>query len=740
VSIFDDAFAAHGAGHLDEAERGYRAVLAADSNHADAWHLLGMIDYQRGRLSSATTAIRRAVALNSQALYLTNLGIILDAQGKREEAIAALEQSLVLDPQACAANLALGNALRSSGRLEAAAARYRQALATQPDNASAHNNLGNVLQDLGQLGDAEACYLRTISLQPQHGRAHYNLGLIWREQGRIDESAESFRRALLVMPDFAEAHFNLGVLLKDEGHLERAVQCSRDAYSRSPADAGLRKYLAMSLYELGMHRKRQGRIEPAVVCLTAALEYKPDDVALRNNLANALIEADRAEEAEAHLRHGIALAPAVAELQFNLGNALKAQSRFDEAIGAYDAAIRLKGGIYTNARVNLAGVLVKLDRYDEALQCYEQGLTSDPSSPQLMSGKGFALQLLGRLEEGLVWFDRARERDPELAEAHRNAGLALLMKGDFAAGWPAYEWRWRVPGAEGNWRNFPYPVWQGEAGPGTILISGEQGLGDKVLYSGMIPDLCAQGLDVIMETDARLVSLFERSFPGVKAVPKENPPHPATLSPDIRWHTGLANIGRWLRPRADSFPARPSYLVPDAARQTAYRARLTQDSPRLVVGISWMSSSPKLGRHKSLDLKQWAPILQVPGVRFVDLQYGDTAQERESVASDIGVSIAHMDDLDMYQDIDGVTALAAACDLVVSVSSTHVHLAASAGRPTWVLVPASAGSLWYWMRDTERTPWYPSVTIFRQTHLGQWDDMIAEIADRLRALVQVRPT
>ena len=308
------------------------------------------------------------------------------------------------------------------------------------------------------------------------------------------------------------------------------------------------------------------------------------------------------------------------------------------------------------------------------------------------------------------------------------------MSGDFAAGWKAYESRWHCDLPGFDVRASGFPEWRGEDGEGAVLVWGEQGLGDKVLYSSMIPDLMALGHKVVMETDERLIGLLERSFPGVRAVPKRNPPDEATQRSDIRWQSALASLGRWLRPDLASFPQRVSYLVADESRKNRYRAHLAATgiaSP--VVGISWISQNPNIGLHKTLDLKQWTPILQIPNVRFVNLQYGDTALERAEVEARLGVRIEQIPDLNLYDDIDGVAALAASCDMVISVSNTTAHLAAALGKPTWVLVPASVGNLWYWMRGTSQTPWYPTATIFRQPKIGQWSSVIIEIEKRLQS-------
>ncbi len=707
MADFAAAFAAHGAGRLDEAALGYQAVVAAEPAHADAWHLLGMIAQQRGESLKAIDLINRALALSGpQPLYLSNLGVSLETLGRSSEAVLALEQAVSLGPAPYGTLFALASALARSGRNDEAAARYRQALSLQPDSDPAHNNLGNVLLALNRLDEAETCYRRAVALEPRHVRAHHGLGLALKDQGRHAEAAASF---------------------------ERAIAHASEALLQAPSDV-MGQARALARYELGMSYKRLGRKAEAVDHLLAAAEERPDDAAIRNNLANTLIDENRASEAEMHLRHAATLAPALADTHFHLGNALKAQGKSEQALEAYRAALGLRQP-YTKARINLSGILLKLARYEEALENYQAGAREDPTSAEVLSGAGVVLQALGRDDEALASFEQARNLNPHLAEAQRNAALSLLMRGDFQRGWEAYEARWQTDGLKDVWRDFGHPVWQGEAG-GTVLVWGEQGLGDKVLYASMIPDLMAQGHDVVMETDPRLLALFERSFPGLTAVAKSNPPQLGTYRKDIRWQTPLAGLGRWLRPDLASFPKQSAYLVADEPRRERYRSRLKEGPAALVVGISWGSGNPKIGRHKTLNLAEWEPVLKVPGIRFVDLQYGNTAEERAVVERKLGISITHMDDLDLREDIDGVTALAAACDLVISVSSTVVHIAAAVGCATWVLVPASAGNLWYWMRGGDSTPWYPNVTIFRQRHLGEWRELLLTIEQKLAALAR----
>jgi tetratricopeptide (TPR) repeat protein len=729
-AAFLSAFEAHRAGRMAEAEKGYRAVLATEPGNADAWHLMGLVEQHRGDLNTAVKLIQKALSISGpNADFLANLGVIYEDMKRSADAVVVLEQALKIDQKAFTPHFALGNALRSLGRLDEALAHYERAAALQPQNPSVHNNMGGVLVSLGRPEAAVQSYRQVIALQPNHGASHYNLGMVLKDMRQPAEAAECFRRAIALLPEFVEADINLAAVLQDKALLEQAVAKARSQAILTPSEATAAK-LGLALSELAAWHKRSGHLDVAVELFMAATERCPKNPVFRNNLGNTLLELDRSLEAEEQLRTAVALAPTLPEGHYNLGNALKALGRLDEALACYQDALALRP-TFTKARINLGGILSQRGAYDEALSVYTESERLGVVSADLLDTKGVVLQTLGRVEEGVACFRRALDVNPDLASAHRNLGIAALMSGDFGLGWAEYEWRWRCDMLKDTDRKFPYPVWQGEPGPGGIVVWGEQGVGDRVLYAGMIPDLLARGHQVVMETDPRLHALFERSFPGVVAVPKQNPPHPSTSAEGIRWHSALASLGRYLRPDAASFPTRGSYLRADEARTAQYRADLDRLGKAPVVGISWGSRNPKLGRHKTLELMAWAPLLQTSGVRFVDLQYGDTTEERAAAEAALGVSIVHMPDLDLREDLDGVAALINACDLVISISNTTVHLAAGLGKPTWVLVPAAAGNLWYWMRGTVRSPWYESATIIRQKIRGQWDEIIADVKSRL---------
>lgn len=246
----------------------------------------------------------------------------------------------------------------------------------------------------------------------------------------------------------------------------------------------------------------------------------------------------------------------------------------------------------------------------------------------------------------------------------------------------------------------------------------------------MMRDVKARGVNVLWEADPRLIPLFKRSSPDTEFFSRVIPPI-LNFSPDVVAQVPVASLGQYLRPSAAHFP-RGSYLTADTARGKAYREQLGLAPGEKLVGMSWLSKNVAFGANKSTTLSDWAEIFGIPGLKFVNLQYGDTRAERDKLKKKFGVELLTIDDLDLREDLDGVAALTAACDLVVTVSNTTAHIAGALGVQTWVMVPVGVGKFWYWGFNTDVTPWYPTASIIRQEVQMDWNPTLQRVADRLR--------
>ena len=275
-----------------------------------------------------------------------------------------------------------------------------------------------------------------------------------------------------------------------------------------------------------------------------------------------------------------------------------------------------------------------------------------------------------------------------------------------------------------------------------ILIVGEQGLGDEFMFANILPDVAeAVGDDgkLMIAVDPRLVPLFQRSYPkaevgtyddrtlidadGNKAL-RLIPFAAGANKPDLWAPMGTA-LQHYRKSLAD-FPHKP-FLTPDPARVADFRARLAA-LPGKKIGLCWRSMMLAAKRAKYFSpIEGWAAVLQTPGVTFVNLQYGDCAEDLAQAAEQFGVTVHVMDGPDLKQDIDGAAALCAALDLVISAPTAAAATAASVGTETWFV---TAGRTWPQM-GTAEYPWYAKTKAFWPENFGEWDTLMPNVSDEL---------
>ncbi|MBL6934212.1 MAG: tetratricopeptide repeat protein [Alphaproteobacteria bacterium] len=544
--------------------------------------------------------------------------------------------------------------------------------------------------------------------------------------GRMTEAAELYSRVLKAEPENPDALHLYGALRYQEGALEEALSLVDRAIALMPEAADYHNTRGLVLRGLE-------RLDEAESALERALEIAPDHGEARANLGAALTRrADRLLEEEAHkeaqalCRRVVELTPDNATAHNNLGKALTAAGKDGDAVAAFDRAAGLDSS-FAAAHYNLGTLLQKRGESQRAVTVLGRAVEIDPDYAEAWSNLGQAWQSLGRHEEAMAAFNRAIELNPECADTHANLALLFLLTGNLEEGWAEHEWRWRKTSMQQ--RPFPQPPWDGTPLDGkTILLWGEQGVGDQLMFAGQIADLQAQGAAVILEADPRLAPLFARSFPHIEVVAKADPPDAQLLSDGIDFQVPLGGLARYLRADAKSFPQHEGYLKADPDQTQALRERYKGDGGNLLVGISWGSTDPKRP-EKALALGGWKPLLEEPGVTLVDLQYGDTADERAALASETGMEILHDGEIDPLSDLDGFAAQVAAMDVTVSICNSTIFMAGALGVPGRVLVPFAPG--WIWGLDREDNPWFPSLRLIRQEKRGDWAGVMERVAQEL---------
>lgn len=552
----------------------------------------------------------------------------------------------------------------------------------------------------------------------------------------------------------AQSHPSVAELLRQGQALHQQGQWAQAAASYNAVlERQPRSFDALHL--LGLLQLQSGHAGEALPLLGRAARLKPADAATQTLLGVALQNTGRAEESLAHFERAAKLEPRNPEYHYNHGKALRALDHLEEAQLAYKKVLELNGN-HAEASNNLSELLFRLNRHEEALIWADRTLNIRPGHAEAMSNRGAALLALGQYQESLEALNAALRTKPGLhgALSHRgsvwmclnrfeaactdyldalagkpddpylrwNLCLCLLMLADFRAAWPYYDARWPAVLKEVH-PNFAKPLWRGEKLSGRLLVWGEQGLGDQIMFSSMLEETRARCGELRAAIAPRLQPLFRRSFPDILFCAPEE----AYADLDFDAYACIGDLVTALRSNADDFLAqRKAYLQADHDRSKKLRQELLSPG-RLLCGLSWYSKNESVGRQKSLSLAELSRQFAGLDASYVDLQYGDTKAERETVRASGGIDLYRVPDLDTFNDIDGLAALIEACDVVVTISNTTAHLAGALGKPVFLMLPFGKGRLWCWQAERSDALWYPNVRVFRQPAEGDWASVLAEV-------------
>jgi Flp pilus assembly protein TadD len=549
--------------------------------------------------------------------------------------------------------------------------------------AQSHSWRGRALIGRGEFAEAANALEQATTLEPADATGYCNLGVARLKLGKLDAAADAFRHAIALKPDLAEAHSNLGVVLVKQGKTGDAVTAFRSAVA-------LRSDWAEAYANLASALQQQGDTEGATDALRRVVALRRDDPGAHSNFGLGLLREENFEEAAAAFRQAVALKPELFEAYSNLGIAYARQGDLDGAIGAFETALGLRGDL-----------------------------------PEAHANLGHVLHQLGNVDGSIAAYRKAIAFKPDYAMAHFGLSVALLAKGEYEEGWREYEWRWLGCGTKPP--ESPRPRWTGEDVVGeTVLVCGEQGLGDTLQFARYIPLLARRGARVVVAAAPPLVALFRR-LDGAAAVCGPGEPLP--------WFDHfcpMMSLPLIFGTRVDNIPAAIPYLSADPDKAAAWRQRLAAALPGLRVGLVWAGSPRKehpvarlVDRRRSMTLGHFAALADLPGVSFVSLQKGEPAMQTRSPPP--GFELC--DWTEDLEDFDDTAALIEALDLVISVDTAVAHLAGALGKPVWLL--NRFDSCWRWLIERDDSPWYPTLRQFRQRRPGDWDEVINRVGAAL---------
>lgn len=587
----------HQSGQYDAAREEYLEVLQTDENNADAIHLLGVLDMQSG------------------------------------DNVKALERLL-------------------------------RASELQPGAVNILSNLGSAQRRLGKFEDALATYQKAISLDPAHAECYHNMGVALRAQKRNDEAVICFRKAIELRPNYVEAIRNLTAIEIENGNWQQAMHSSQLAANANPADlpahlklaecqmklkqfpdaiVAFRKVLeidatqTVALNGLGLALKATGELEQAKETLEKVLQLDPNSFPALANLGTVLQGMKKIDLAIEMYRRALTVKEDSAEAHNNLGGALKEKGLMDESLQHCRRAIEIKPEL-ASAHCNLAAVSQLSGEFDAALKGYEKAIALQGDLIEAHLGIGSAYAQMGKLKEARKCYSRALFHNPKHAESRLYRGIIGLLDGDLENAWSDYEWRFET--TESKRRKIAAPRWDGSNLNGKpILLHAEQGLGDTIQfmrYGKLIHQ--QKGGRVVIECQKALLPLLSR-VPWIDQLVAQGEQLPAFTT-----HVPMMSLPGVFCTTMENIPDEIPYLSADPDLVEKWNSPIG-DLPGLKVGIAWQGNPDfKQDKLRSIPLKEFAPLFDLPDLSIVSLQKGFGSEQIEN--------FVHADRLVTFENVD----------------------------------------------------------------------------------------
>ena len=663
---------------------------------------------------------------------------------------------------------------------------YSKAIKLNPKYFEAYNNIGVAYTSCKKINKAIEFFNRAIEINPSYAEAYNNRGNAFKEKKEFHLALESYKKSIQINPNFIDAISNAGIVYDIMDNFTKAEMYFKKAVSLNPTNTSLLYRLSNCLYNSKDY-------ERAIDVCKKIINFDPSFYYAYNRMGMCCIKLEMEDEAKNFFEKSININPDYAEGLTNYGLILQksrnfalASSQFKKALSinpnSDEALLNLSKAYFDEGRLsksigvakkglsfkqlnipllkNLIASYLLLNMLDEAMVVCKKILSVDENDADAINLMGTIFEKKGfykeaknhflraiELDENLVlakiniatlyqlegkiqiadkiYIDLLKEHPKNLDVMYRQSEFALMLE-RFEEGWKNYEYRWKVfPMNKVVWPFQDKPLWNGEKGKRVVLWK-EQGIGDQIIFLGLALEVKEMCETLTVEVDPRLQSLCRRAMPEINFV-KDNE---AIKNVECDYHIPLGSVPGLLRNNIRDFDRTVNgYLRADPERVEAIRTELSLEG-KTAIGISWRSFNSLTQTKKSVQLRDMEQIFSGLDVVLVNLQYGDVEDEIREFKEATGIDVIQCASVDNREDIDGLAALIELCDLVVSIDNVTVHLAGALEKETWVLL--NFVSIYYWLLDRPDSIWYPSVSLYRQPTLNDWDSVYVSIRTDLK--------
>lgn len=655
--------------------------------------------YQSGNSVMAANLCRTLLAKSPNHPETLNLLAAVEyAQGNAAEAVKLTEKLLkkAIGYAGGYANLSLY--LRAVGKYDDALKAANRAASIDPKLVDAYVQQALTLTAMQRYEEAISAHEKELAHAPSP-LAQLRYGDTEFARGEYANAASRYEMALQQAPDLAEAKHNLAMTMLRLENPAEALLLTAEILSRAnvPQTHVLRGSILQQLQQP----------QEAIAHYRAALAIAPHLFDAHNNLAGVLQTLGMHTEARPHAEQAVQLRPQSAEALVQLGNIEAHAGAFASAQKRYEAALDIAPHLY-QALGALGALHQRAGNIAAAEEVYAQALLRAPDAPDLHANLGWLRHTQGNYAAAVASYDTALQIDPSHAGARFNKAVYRLLHGDFIGGWLLYESRWQKQD-QATPRAFAQPRWRGETLEGkTILLHAEQGLGDTIQFCRYAAEVAEKKGRVVLEVQPALQRLLTTLDAPVQLVARGD------ALPPFDVECPLMSLPGILGTRLETIPGAVPYLRATAVTLPA--------SGKKRVGLVWSGTATHANdSSRSLPLAALTPLLAMD-VEFHVLQ--KDVRESDRITMEVHGITTHA-----LGDMADTAALVKAMDLVISVDTSVAHLAGALAVPVWILLPFSPD--FRWLLERSDSPWYPTARLFRQPAIGDWQTVIEQVASAL---------
>lgn len=571
------------------------------------------------------------------------------------------------------------------------------------------------LLQVGQLDPAIESLQNIITKFPRQSHAHGLLGLLYIFKKDYILAKKHLIKSL-------QSDFNVGVaknltsLLIQERLWQDAYTWSEKLVLKAFSDIEVKLNHALILRNIN-------KIDDALDLYKALLIKKPEYIKTYISYGFTLNLLERYEAAAEVYHQGLKIQSKEFNLLYNLGITYLNQFDYDNALQYMTLALN-QNNQSVNLWLTIAVCYAKKRDLDAAFNSIKEAEKIDPNNLLVPFQMGTFLIQQDRNEEAMDWLNKVINKEPEHIEANYHIGLIYLKKEKYQEAVQYYRYRTkRLNQRFGKFNDFDLPKLTKEA---EVIISWEQGIGDEILYLGLLKNIRKNIKSITYITQDKLFDWIKLNLKGIKVIKETESANYLQMNPSlIQLNIGslMAYIENW-----EDYFKKPSICKVDENLYKKYLQKYKINNEK-ILGISWRSANKKIGDEKSIPLNQLSSIIS--NQKTISLQYGDVQNEINKVNQDKSLNIIHDDELDYFNDINSLAALISICDIVVTCSNVTAHIAGRLGIKTYLMIPKFFGNIWYWNESQHQSRWYPSVTIIKQKIDMSWDDPIQEVKKHL---------